>query len=484
MSIETDAPGGPSFRPEGGRWAAMRRGRRVVLGLTVLSLGSGCATVTTAPSQPDHLRSGLTYYLPKRDAKLTIDRKLLKKDEAAKKVAAAKAKLATAQAAAQSAKATVEAQEKILLVIDRTSPAGIEAEKLRATAAAQKTIADAEAALAAAEVEAGEAELARSATAPAGACLFSYTTKLELLAPTADTTQRFVADFSHSMFRDDETKLTVTPEGLLSTANAIATDRTGDILVEIAGAIAGFGTPTMPITETISSEPVDCTALPTKFVATFDPVTYSTVNQELKNSGYPIRVEVKVAGNEPAARGPVLDPTRVGPRYPQTLAEAARHRGRFGALFYATPNPATLILRQCKPADMGAGTCTASNGDLLEASNVMLPQIGPVSYIPMQSSAFVKTVSDVTFDNGMLTAWNANRPSELLEVVRLPVKVLTSVISVPAQIFSLRINKSDQAKALAASQEALLKAQTERDLARLCVETARQEDRSAADCFK
>ena len=47
----------------------------------------------------------------------------------------------------------------------------------------------------------------------------------------------------------------------------------------------------------------------------------------------------------------------------------------------------------------------------------------------MRSSAFVKTVNDVAFDNGTIVSWHAVRPSEVAEVVRLPVRILKAVVS-------------------------------------------------------
>jgi hypothetical protein len=42
----------------------------------------------------------------------------------------------------------------------------------------------------------------------------------------------------------------------------------------------------------------------------------------------------------------------------------------------------------------------------------------------------------------------------VLEVVRLPVKIATAIISVPAQLLSLRVDYSSHAKALADQQAA------------------------------
>lgn len=448
----------------------------------------GCATVTSTPAKRHEMREGLAYFLPKREAKLTVDRKLLKKDEVEKNLAASKAKLPDMEKAAAEAKSNLEKEEKLLVQLDRSSPAGAESEKRRAIFAAQKTLADADLTLLRAKVAQGEADLALlQAQAPA-ACAFSYAAKLELLPATADERHRFVAAISHSAFRDDDAKLAVTSEGLLTSANAVAADRTTDIIVDMAGAIAGIGVgPEFPGATFMEpgETPADCAQLPTKFIYRFDPVSTASVNEELGKARYPLRLTVNYPGmaegtSDGNGHGSVTTRTFSQPNE-VPFEQLVTKLGRQGALFYPTPVPATVVLRQCRQL----ANCSEAPGisDPIEAAVVMLPQIGPVSYIPMRSSAFVKTVDDIRFDNGVISSWNANRPSEVLEVVRLPVRVLSALISVPAQIFSLKVNVSDEQKALAASQRSQIEAQTQLEVLKKCLETKQREDADTSSCF-
>jgi hypothetical protein len=530
------------------------------------------------------MRSGLTYYLPRREVKVSAERKLLKKADVEKAITAAKAKLKTAEEAAATAKTGLEAQVALLPTLTQGSGAWNKAEELRATYAGQKTLADAAVLAAQAEVAKGEADLQlinagvgsradaekaiaaaktkltgaeqsaaaaksaleaqerlllsitrgtdewtraearrvelaeRNTTADAAMraarvelaeaegqlqlinagirpnCTFSYSAKVELLAPVADLRHRFVADLDHSPFRDDELKLAVNANGLLTSANVIAADRTGDILVEAANALSSFGMGGMRnVTGQVPSP--NCADMPAKFVYQFDPAVQSRIeaaNSELARAKYPFRVQIdyqqgckdeqgRTGSCLSAANREVIDPVRPGKLRGQSvdLAVASRRRGRYGALFYPSSIPATVVLRQCE-----SGTdCTVATAQPIDAALAMVPQAGPVSFIPMQSSAFVRTVDDVVFDNGMIASWNASRPSELLEVVRLPVKILTAVLSAPAQIISLRVNLSDKDKALAESQQAEIAAQTKLTALRTCIEVAEREERSATSCF-
>lgn len=56
-----------------------------------------------------------------------------------------------------------------------------------------------------------------------------------------DSRYTFFLELNHSWLRDDDLKITTTSSGLLTKADVISTDRTGDIIVEIAKAIAMFG---------------------------------------------------------------------------------------------------------------------------------------------------------------------------------------------------------------------------------------------------
>jgi hypothetical protein len=151
-------------------------------------------------------------------------------------------------------------------------------------------------------------------------------------------------------------------------------------------------------------------------------------------------------GVDPEPVGPTAEPTQHGGGAGtghKAVAEEILKADR-GAIFYRSPVPVTLTLEQQTP----------SGWHVADALLAQLPQAGPISYIPTNGSAFVKTVDDVVFSDGVITSWSPERPSEVLEVVRLPIKVATAMISVPAQILSLRVEYSSKAKALADQQAA------------------------------
>ena len=79
---------------------------------------------------------------------------------------------------------------------------------------------------------------------------------------------------------------------------------------------------------------------------------------------------------------------------------------------------------------------------------VLLPNESPAYLFDLRRTAFVKKTYDVQFENGFLTSAKINKPSELLAGVSLPVDIIKSVASIPAEIIQLKINYNSQQQAL------------------------------------
>lgn len=393
---------------------------------------AGCATVTSGRHDGAAAAEGVTYFLPTRWARLTATRTLTDLPAAQRAVDAARIAHAAALQEREAAKVAHDA-----LLADQT----------HASDPALRTAYQGDVDKAAAKLRAAENRLERlrgvlqtaEATATeieARGAKCTFAAKVELMPSQADPAFRFVALPRHNILRDDTATLRVTPAGLLSSANAVAVDRTGDVIVELAGAAGAFGGVDKQ-TLTAEETAVQCASLPRQVVQVFDPVTdEAAVNTALETASFPIRIRVAL---------PPTAPTR------PTTAAAVEPRLREdanGALYYRTPTPVLLTIVQ----QHGAGWLP------VDAAILALPQAGPVSYIPMNSAAFVRTANDVSFSDGVIASWTNERPSELLEVVRLPVKVAQALISVPAQLLQLRVNYSSQAEALAAGQQGEIEA--------------------------
>lgn len=434
----------------------------------VFATGLGCSTVDTRAVAKDRIGEGLTYFLPKRRAKFIATRSVLDPKEIKEALAKAEKAKASAEETAKG-KADVLKTEQALFDKLKKEEQQLEESLIRLGRAKADSALAAEALTAISATVAGLKDQLREAQMGGGGCVYAYSAKLELLPAEADPTYRFVMAPNHQPFRDDDQKLTVQANGLLSSANVVATDRTGDILVELAGAIAGIQAKDTTVMSVLNTLPpaASCDQKLKTFQYIFDPASadVGTLNARLKAAEFPFRITSDGTSIDPkppiasehAKKGVInTDPE---PRGEQDIVDEFVNRHK-GDIFYRTSAPVVLTVFQCvvdvkcgedpKEAPIGAQP--------IDAVLVLLPQAGSVSYVPMKSSAFVRTVNDVQFEEGAIKSWNATRPSEALEFVRLPVKILKSVLEVPATIFSLRIDVNSKEKALADSQRAEIEA--------------------------
>lgn len=456
-----------------------RRGLAAAL-LSTSLLSAGCATVQSAPKATsrglDRDAEGLTYFLPTKLAKLTVTRELAEPADEAEALKAATLALKAAKADL-AVKTSVAKDEQALL--DQLSP------DAEARPGQTATVERAVAALALSKnrlktLEANQKQADETYREALRSAKCAYAGRLELLPAQADVSHRYVAQLRHNWLRDDTVKLTVTPAGLLSSSNVVAADRTGDIIVEVAGALAGLGSDggkslaRSRTSQAASKQQPNC-GEPNTLVQIFDPADQSErahVAANLANAHYPFRVgPLAEAQAELPPVGPKAPPTRRSPTN-ESVAEAILKADR-GAIFYRSSVPMTLTLEHQ----------VGDRWHVADAVLAQLPQAGPISYIPANASAFVKTVDDVVFTDGVIASWSPERPSEVLEVVRLPIKIATAMISVPAQILSLRVDYSSKAKALADQQAAEIASAKTLSKLQKCVKDAAATGADGLNCL-
>lgn len=439
-----------------------RRGvgwKRIVAPIAAIALlGPGCATTTVQSShQTDYSAGqprGLTYFLPMRQARLTLTRMPADPGELIEKRDEKVVALAAASAQAVAAKARREQAEAMLAALSPNAASRPDQIKLVELAVAQESVLTAAAQALRLSVE----DLSRrivTAQAAGGEC--RYTAKIELLPVQADPRARFVADLSHSNFRDDTVRLDVSPAGLLSSANVVAVDQTGQILVELAGLAGSLTGTTRGLMADEQTAVPGCVGVPV-LVQVFDPMNRADeelVNQHLQTAEFPFRIRV-------TPRGHALDDGR-DRRLPANGATVS-------GIYYRSPTPVVMELRN------------TSAGTPVDAVVMMLPQAGPVSWLPMEASPFVKTTSDVQFADGSISSWSSDRPSEVLSVARLPAQAIDTFASALARILTIRVETSNSREALDAQQVEEIAARVNLQLYQACLTHAGSDTTAAAAC--
>lgn len=437
--------------------------------IAFVALG-GCATVKTdilqsAPSGT--VNDGLTYFLPERLLKVTVVKASQQVDKVEATLQSDEVALAAAKAAEDRAKTALATTSDLLAAAKKNSSAANLVERQKAADAAAQLEVHTKAVLdkATAAVSTDIGILTKSDSVV-------YSAKVEVQPAQADLSRGFVARIRHSPLRDDSLKFVVTSAGLLSSADATAADRSGDIVTALAGSVASLAVPSNLSTSVFNTRvtpsempPVseDCGVTSATYTAIFDPTDpggLGDVNKQLKCYGF--RIMAKLTHNKKFALKSTNDLEPIE------------------GLYYRSPVPVIIELDKCAPSECGPDHAKLTP---IDSSIVMLPQAGTTSWVPMRSSAFVTTVDTVKFTDGMLTEWNATRPSEALVVVRLPVQILQQVISVPAQIFQLRVNYDSSYKSLLDAAQAERVSAEKLKLLRDCISAAGDDPTKLKACI-
>lgn len=135
-----------------------------------------------------------------------------------------------------------------------------------------------------------------------------------------------------------------------------------------------------------------------------------------------------------------------------------------GRLLYIRPIPKKLYVLE---RDLSETSWHVSGSMVL-----LFPNKGPKGLIPLKPTKFVRTVNDVTFENGMLTRWETDQPSVALAEVRIPVDVVSAFLGTIAEVVQLKVNISSKEQALAEAQAGQIQADAELLALRLCIEAS------------
>lgn len=465
----------------GGGWK-----RIIAPAAAIALLGPGCST-TAVQSSHQLLASagqprGLTYFLPMRQARLTLTRAPADPEELVAKRDEKVVALAAALAQAAAAKARREQAEAMLAALAANAASRPDQIKLVELAVAQETVL----AAAAEALRVGVTDLGRqivAAQAAGGEC--RYTAKIELLPVQADPRERFVADLSHSRWRDDTVRFDVSPAGLLTSANVVADDQTGQILVELAGlagSVAGALVET-PAPRTAAAARSRCDGVPV-LTRIFDPANgrdVASVNQDLARASYPFRIETTVY--DPGTPAPIV--TRADEAFSDRGSDRqsdGREYGRVPGVYYRSPAPVVMELRYAPLQTEAAAATIMPAGAPVDAVVMLLPQAGPVSWLPMEASSFVKTTHDVQFVDGSISSWSSERPSQILAAARVPGQAIDSFAGALARVLTLRVETSNGREALGAQQVEEIVQQERYRLLLQCL-TRAGDDAAAAACL-
>lgn len=267
------------------------------------------------------------------------------------------------------------------------------------------------------------------------------TTALKALEAVPDRDFCYSVRFPHKWHTDDEFTFTVNSAGLLQSVHTKSTDQSltfvaklGELAVQVAKGVAALDAGKAP-------------ARVQEFV--FDPAAANQpgqVNAELRNGGLPFEIEFEgVPGR--AAAGPADRAVAPAGQDPAPGKAEKPNQDSIRGIVYRR---ATLILVRLKHT---------ATGEVLAASPFLLPNFGPEVVLPLVAGPFVTSEYSVTFENGVLISITGKRPSELIGAITPVVELAKSVVSIPGELFKIKVDQSSAEKTLVENQKLILEFQ-------------------------
>ena len=273
----------------------------------------------------------------------------------------------------------------------------------------------------------------------------------------ADPQAPVFAEITENVMYDEDSVMTV-KDGLLQSANAKPEDKTGEIIVTLAGTaidaarIAASGpTALSPENRQRVKAPV------TPFLVDFDPFNEAEVGDAraiIKRAGFALTLPGKVSMTG--------RPALPSPGKTRSKKVSDHHNG----LAFRPPTALRVELAldeksfEYQHEMEGDKVKTPSNGALKYRSSLTAPNVSPgsIAYVPVQRGFMVKRQTNVTFENGIPTVFDLKAPSPVLGFVKVPAAVVKMVAdAVPTLIKVQR----DTAKSEVTYQTELIKAQSD-----------------------
>lgn len=437
--------------------------------VTLVSL-IGCATVRTEVHNGtvetlkdlNERAVGVAYFLPKRRVRLDVSRELVPFADIGQRITEARAVRTQATSRSQSANEALGVATARYAAIQESAP-----EAARQVAASQFNAARAAATNATSNLQRARARVTELETARNDALRLNGKSQncpvplnnlsLTLLPMEPDPEFLLRANLDHWWVRDDELTIAVNNRGLLTSTELATTDQTGEILTQIVRTAAFFSgaAPVSPggnvslalkIEEDSGDAGDKCKQdvglQPLREERIFDPtslVELYGINTFLENNSLPfcIAVDDVAPGSENTqCKEPVAYINGESKKKP--LDKHARPPGyqsnSAAKLLGKPPSSKTVngfMYRPNLPHKIDVIAVTDAKNKpryrIVDSSIIFLPNKGPVTLAPTTTGALVTTEYELMFEDGVLISWRADRPSELLEIVRLPLSIVDGV---------------------------------------------------------
>ena len=402
----------------------------------------GCAStesiVVSNRSNPGSIEEGVVYSLPKQLVKVTYTRKAIDSSEAAKEKKKAEE---TVEVTTKALKTKKKEEKDLITLIKNIDPQAANKVQLEAKLNLDLTKIKAEKLLLTKQLTENKKTLSAASFAYAQSLqsdkAFSEQLKITPESPIADNKNTFYAKVQHQGMYSDTLELK-TKNGLLDGAIGHSEDKTGEIIVSLAGSLSGL----------------------------IQPAFLGTSGQKLFSLPIPSPA-AKCQKKEAVSVSQVIDPSE------QSDKDALNKQLSDGCIEIDIEPPLTaqvnvlnnkqkakgLLYRQ--PGTFSFNVQNVDDHSVMQTIRLSLAQGGQVGIISMPKGNFSKNEYDVAFSNGILTKNKVIQPSETLGVVMIVPNALREIFAIPTELIQLKVNYSSSEKELIEFKKAMLEAQVE-----------------------
>jgi hypothetical protein len=260
----------------------------------------------------------------------------------------------------------------------------------------------------------------------------------EITEPDPNFLFTLTPENSRFYFYDDDVTVSVTPNGLLSAINLTSTDQTGTVAVKVATlakeiAKAASGLTGRDVEEEGKEERV--AREPFYFSQLVDPLNEKDLadfNAKLMAEECDLLVGIKPL----ASNLTVIEP------------DVSKRAG----VFHRPLLPYTLYFSSSEQKQDG-------NESAYVEHHLYLPNRAPILAIDLERASFVKIVHGLKFKDGVLTEVRFSRPSSASAFLDIPIGIAKDIVSIPAELFQLKLNLSNEDKQMLDAQKGLVEAQ-------------------------
>ena len=287
----------------------------------------------------------------------------------------------------------------------------------------------------------------------------------ETLTPAGHLDARYCLRYASNAFSTEQIGVEIGKEGLLKKVYSDSQDATKDITLKVVEAATNLVATQRAESDSYTTQGIvkrseDSTDqmrhVATYTVDPFDEVAMEAINQALWSFGYCVHLDDtddiyvpawSVAQCRIAASESVRSDTVSGPVTP--TPPVASQGAHWGILYRPNLTHRLMVRHRKDPREI-------TSWELDQVHILEIPNAAPVFSVDVRRAFFADRQTTLTFDHGVLADVTISKGSELNALADIPLQVAQFIVSIPAQVLQLRINRTSNSQEVIKANQQLL----------------------------